>query len=152
MNYTRISRLNKPYFGYRDISRAFGISAASARVTAARLVKSGEIIRIKRDLYLLTQKWDVLSLEEKFPLANLAQSPSYISLMTALSYYEITTQLQRDFIESVGYYRTKLIEAAGTSFNYSKISRRLYFGFIRLKGFFIATPEKAFLDAVYLNP
>lgn len=151
MNYTKTTRLNKLYFSCRDISRAFGITLASSRVAATRLVKSGDLTRIKRDCYVLTQKWISSSLEERFILANLIQSPSYISLMTALSYYEITTQVQRDFIESVGYYRTKLVEVKEGSFNYSKINRKLYFGFVKLKGFFIAGPEKAFLDAFYLK-
>jgi len=151
MNYAKIRLLNKFYFSYRDISRAFGISLASGRVAAARLVKSGDITRIKRGLYILSQRWGLPSLEERFMLANLIQVPSYVSLMTALSYYEITTQLQRDFIESVAYYRTKLVEVKEGSFNYSKINRKLYFGFSKVKGFFIASPEKAFLDAIYLK-
>jgi len=151
MNYTKIKLLNKFYFSYRDISRAFGISPGSSRVAASRLVKSGDITRVKRDFYVLSQRWNSSSLEERFILANLLQVPSYISLMTALSYYEVTTQLQRDFIESVGYYRTKLVEVKECSFNYSKIKRKLYFGFAKIKGVFIASPEKAFLDAVYLK-
>jgi len=151
MNYTKIKLLSKLYFSYRDISRVFGISAGSGRVAATRLVKSGELTRVKRDFYILSQRWESSSLEDRFILANLLQVPSYISLMTALSYYEITTQVQRDFIESVGYYRTKLVEVKESSFNYSKINRKLYFGFAKIKGFFIASPEKAFLDAFYLK-
>lgn len=151
MNYAKIKLLNKLYFSYRDISRVFGISAGSARVAATRLVKSGDITRVKRDFYILSQRWISSSLEDRFILANLLQVPSYISLMTALSYYEITTQVQRDFIESVGYYRTKLVEVKESNFNFSKINRKLYFGFVKIKGFFIATAEKAFLDAIYLK-
>lgn len=151
MNYTKIKLLNKLYFSYRDISRVFGISLGSGRVAATRLVKSGDITRVKRDFYILSQRWGSSSLEDRFILANLLQVPSYISLMTALSYYEITTQVQRDFIESVGYYRTKIAEVKESSFNYSKINRKLYFGFVKIKGFFIASPEKAFLDAIYLK-
>ncbi|MCD6228088.1 MAG: hypothetical protein J7K17_01230 [Candidatus Omnitrophica bacterium] len=36
-------------------------------------------------------------------------------------------------------------------FNYTKINLKLYFGFVKVKDFFIATPEKAFLDALYLS-
>jgi len=151
MNYRKIRRLNKLYFSYRDIARAFGISPGSSRVAATRLVKSGDITRVKRNFYVLSQRWNSSSLEDRFILANLLQVPSYISLMTALSYYEVTTQVQPDFIESVGYYRTKLVEVKGSSFNYSKINRKLYFGFAKVKGFFIASPEKAFLDAFYLK-
>ncbi len=151
MNYRKIRRLNKLYFSYRDIARAFGISLGSSRVAATRLVKSGDITRVKRNFYVLSQRWNSSSLEDRFILANLLQVPSYISLMTALSYYEVTTQVQPDFIESVGYYRTKLVEVKESSFNYSKINRKLYFGFAKIKGFFIASPEKAFLDAIYLK-
>jgi hypothetical protein len=46
--------------------------------------------------------------------------------------------------------RTKEILLNGTVFRYAKISGALYFGFKKEKGFFIATPEKALLDAFYL--
>jgi len=151
MNYIKIKRLNKLYFSYRDIAREFGLSLGSSRVAASRLVKSGEIIRIKRNFYVLSQKWNYLSIDERFILANLLQVPSYVSLMSALSYYEVTTQVQPNFIESVGYNRTKFIEVKENSFNFSKINRKLYFGFAKVKGFFIASPEKAFLDALYLK-
>jgi hypothetical protein len=88
--------------------------------------------------------------KEKFALANLGQSPSYISLMTALDYYEITTQMQRDFYESIAVKRTKEIFLNGTVFRYSRIAPELYFGFVKDKDFFIASPEKALLDAFYL--
>jgi hypothetical protein len=70
--------------------------------------------------------------------------------MTALDYHEITTQIQRGLIESVAVKRTKEISFNGSVFRYTKVSRDLYFGFIRQQDFFIATPEKAFLDAMYL--
>lgn len=150
MNYLKIKQIRKPYFGYEDIARTLGISLASSRVAATRLVKSGALIRAKRNIYVLREIWEGLSIEDSFILANLLQVPSYISLMSALSYYEVTTQLQRGFIESVDYYRTKLIEVNKRNFNYSKINKDLYFAFSKKKGFFIADPEKAFLDAFYL--
>jgi len=122
----------------------------SARVTASRYVKMGLLVRIKRNLYMLRESWNTATKEDKFMVANLGQTPSYISLMTALDYHDITTQVQRDFFESVAVQRTKTISVGGTVFRYSKISSNLYFGFEKKDGFFIATPEKALLDAVYL--
>jgi hypothetical protein len=139
MKFVELNRINKLYFGYEEISRALGITLQSAMVSANRYVNQGLLVKIKRN-----------NREDKFTLANLVQVPSYISLMTALDYYEITTQLQRDFIESVAVKRTKEREVKNTIFNYTKISTNLYFGFKKEKGFFIATPEKAFLDALYL--
>jgi predicted transcriptional regulator of viral defense system len=109
------------------------------------------LVKIKRNIYILKEKWKVLEREEKFTLANLIQVPSYISLMTALDYYEITTQIQRNFIESVAVKRTKETKVENTIFTYSKINTNLYFGFKKEKDFFVATAEKAFLDALYLR-
>lgn len=150
MNYAKLMNIRKAYFGYEEIARTLGIAPRSARVCATRYVKQGLLVRIKRNIYVLREKWAALTIEEKFTLANLIQVPSYISLMTALSYYELTTQIQRDFIESVALKRTKQVEVGKTLFNFTKVDKKLYHGFSREKGFFIASPEKAFLDAVYL--
>jgi len=150
MKYLELNRITKLYFGYEEIARSLDITPQSARVSANRYVKSGLLIRVKRNIYVLKERWNILEKEEKFVLANIAQVPSYISLMTALDYYGITTQIQRDFIESVAVKRTKEILVEKTFFNYTKIDKRSYSGFERRKGFFIAVPEKAFLDAVYL--
>lgn len=145
-----LSKINKLYFSYEDLARVLGISTASARVTASRYARQGLIVRVKRNIYVLREKLKAAGREEKFLLANVGQSPSYISLTTALDYYEITTQVQRDFIESVAVKRTKEIRLNGTVFRYTRLSSSLYFGFKKQKGVFMASPEKAFLDALYL--
>jgi len=150
MNYAKLKEINKVYFGYEDISKAFGITPESAMVSVNRYVKQGMLLRVKRNIYILKDRWGALKREEKFAIANIVQVPSYISLMSALDYYEITTQMQRNFIESIAVKRTKEISLSGTVLNFTKISEKLYFGFLKQDGFFIATPEKAFLDAVYL--
>jgi predicted transcriptional regulator of viral defense system len=150
MDLIKLRNIKKSYFGYEELARTLGISTASARVTASRYVKMGALMRIKRNLYVRSESWDTATKEDKFIIASLGETPSYISLMTALDYYGITTQMQRDFFESVAVQRTKTISVRGTVFRYSKISSDLYFGFEKKDGFFIATPEKALLDAVYL--
>ena len=150
MKVLELNKIRKPYFGYEEIARVRGIGLASAKVTASRYVRQGLLLRLKKNLYILRETWNAASKEDKFRLANLGQSPSYISLMSALEYYEITTQVQRDFFESVAVKRTKEIQVNGSVFRYSKINEILYFGFKKEKEFFIATPEKALLDSFYL--
>lgn len=150
MNYIKLRRIQRLYFGYEEIARVLGITLLSAKVTAVRFVKNGVLVRPKRNIYILRERWDRMDMEEKFILANIIQSPSYVSLMTALDYYQVTTQIQQDFIESVLVNRTKQIESKGNIFKYTKIDKKLYFGFVKEKNFFIATREKAFLDALYL--
>lgn len=150
MKLSELSKIQKLYFGYEEIAKVFGISAGSAKVTASRYVRQGLLVRVKKNMYVLREVWNAADRETKFTLANLAQSPSYISLMTALDFYEITTQMQRDFFESVAVKRTKEIHVDASVFRYSKVTGSLYFGFHKEKQFFIATPEKALLDAFYL--
>ena len=150
MKLQELNKIPKLYFGIADIAKALGISAASARVSASRYVKLGALVRIKRNIYVLREVWYEAGREEKFVFANLGQTPSYISLMTALAYYEITTQIQRDFLESIAVKRTKEIKVGDSLFRYTKITSALYFGFKKEKKFFIASPEKALLDAFYL--
>ena len=150
MKTTELSKLNRLYFGYEDLARVLGISQASARVTASRYVRQGLLLRVKRNLYVLRERLNAAGREELFLLANLGQTPSYVSLATALDYYEITTQVQQGFIESIAIKRTREISLNGTVYQYTRINNSLYFGFEKQKGFFVATPEKAFLDAMYL--
>jgi predicted transcriptional regulator of viral defense system len=150
MNIIELKKIPKFYFGCEDISRALGISVASAKVTASRYTRQGILLRFKKNIYVLRDVWDTASREDKFQLANLGQVPSYISLTTALDYYQITTQMQRDFIESVAVKRSKEIDLDGSVFRYVKIAGNLYHTFRKEKGFFIATPEKALLDAFYI--
>jgi len=150
MKLQELNRIKKLYFGYEEIARVFGINLDSAKVTASRYVRQGLLLRVKRNLYVRREVWNAATVEEKFSLANLAQVPSYISLTTALEYYEITTQMLRNFYESVAIKRTKEINLNGSVFRYTKLTSDLYFGFIKEKGVFIAVPEKALLDAFYL--
>ena len=151
MKYNELKKIKKNYFNYQDIARILAISEASAKVLSARYVKQDYLIRLKRNFYILKERWSNLSNLEKMEIANILQVPSYLSLMTALSYYEITTQLQRDFFESISLQRTFSREIEGTIFNYSKIKQEYYFGFRKEKNIFIALPEKALIDSLYLS-
>jgi hypothetical protein len=46
-------------------------------------------------------------------------------------------------------YRLKTTEIDGNIFKYSKIKKEFYFSFVKKDNFFIATPEKALVDALY---
>lgn len=150
MKLQELNKIRKSYFGYEEISRVFKISPDSAKVSAARYVRQGLLLRVKKNMYVLKDLWNRARIEEKFAIANLAQTPSYISLMTALSFYEVTTQIQRNFIESIAIKRSTEIQVGKDLLRYAKIKQDLYFGFKKEGNFFIATPEKALLDAFYL--
>jgi len=138
------------YFTSQDVADVLGIKPYSAIVLCARYVKKGLFIRLKKDFYVMKERWQRDSLSDFFQIGNILQVPSYISLMTSLSFYEVTTQVQREFFESVCVKRTVKYEIDGVLFNFYKLKRELYFDFIKQGDFFIATKEKALLDAIYL--
>jgi len=141
---------NKLFFSVSELAEILGIKEDSARVFASRYAKKGIFVRLKRDFYILKQNLNMYNKEQLFKIANFLQVPSYISFMTALEYYGITTQVQRNFFESAALRRSISFEPAGLIFNYYRIKKVLYFDFIRVNDFFISTKEKAFVDAVYL--
>ncbi|HSD62530.1 MAG TPA: hypothetical protein VLB50_01995 [Ignavibacteriaceae bacterium] len=150
MNFQELNRSSKLFLSSGDIAGILSIDKESAKVTASRYLKKGYLIRLKRDIYITENKFKNLSEAEVFRLTNLIQVPSYISLITALGYYNITTQQQRNYIESIAVKRTKNISIRGIQFTYTKIKKNLYTGFQLREGYFIALPEKALADIVYL--
>ncbi len=151
MKYPRLRELRGvDFFTTQDVASLLDIEPASARVLCTRYTERGLFIRLKNNLYVLKERWEQNSLQDFFRLSNILQVPSYISLMTALSFYEVTTQVQRDIFESVCVKRSERFEIEGITFNFYKLKRELYFDFLKKDNFFIATKEKAFLDACYL--
>jgi hypothetical protein len=150
MSYERLLTIDKPFFTQHDVAHAIGIKLASAEVLCSRYVKKGLLMRLKRGFYARTETLSHLNQIDLFRIANILQVPSYISLMTALSYYGITTQVQKGFFESISVKRTKTFQVGGLSFHYIKLRPDLYKEFIKRDGVFMALPEKAVLDIFYL--
>ncbi len=140
----------KPYFTLADVAQNFSLQPASARVLCSRYVRQGLLVRFKNNFYTTAWAWEGLARQDLFKIANVLQVPSYISLMTALAYYEVTTQAQNNYQESVCLKRSVAYNVRGAVFSYVKLQSQYYGDFIKKDGIFIATKEKAFLDAAYL--
>jgi predicted transcriptional regulator of viral defense system len=140
----------KPYFTLGEVAQTFSLQTASARVLCSRYVRQGLLVRFKNNIYTTVWKWEGLTRQDLFKIANVLQVPSYISLMTALAYYDVTTQAQNNYQESVCLKRSVAYNVREAVFSYIKLQNRFYGDFIKKDGVFIATKEKAFLDAAYL--
>lgn len=140
----------KPFFTLGDAAQNFSLQPASARVLCSRYVRQGLLVRFKNNIYTTAWKWEGLTRRDLFEIANILQVPSYISLMTALAYYDVTTQAQSNYQESVCLKRSVAYHVREAVFSYVKLQSRYYGDFIKKDGIFIATKEKAFLDAAYL--
>jgi len=134
-----------------DIAKELSISNESAKVTANRYTKSSSLLRIKRNFYIITQRFKELKESELFQVANLIEVPSYISLTSALSYFNVTSQQLQNIVESISVKRSKVRTVKNIEFRYHKVKKTFYSGFYRSENFFIAEPEKAFADSVYMT-
>lgn len=151
MNTYKLNNNKKLILSIEDIAEILSISKESAKVTANRYVKQKLLIRIKKNLYITPVKFDNLKENEFFQLANYMQVPSYISFASALSYYNIYTQQLRGVIESAALKRSKTFNVDKIEFRFILVKTIFYMGFVTENNFFIAAPEKALADAVYLS-
>jgi predicted transcriptional regulator of viral defense system len=117
----------------------------------ARALRNGLIHRLMRGHY-------VNSLLHGFPRVEAVgcflRPPAYVSCEWALNYHGIS--LQSPVICSVvtlspavGARRNVLYQ--GITLEFSKLAPRLFFGFMRMDDFAVATPEKAVLDTLHLR-
>ena len=150
MKAAELNKSDKLYLTVDDIARTLSITRESAKVTATRYFNKGYLIRLKKDFYTTPDKFNNLKEPGLFKLANIIQTPSYISLLTALGYYNISTQQQRNLIESIALKKSKSISIQNLHFTYSLIKKEMYEGFELRDDFFIAFPEKALADVIYL--
>lgn len=108
------------------------------------LAKQGAIKRLARGIYAK----DEYSPSE---LANKLYTPSYISLETVFLSAGITFQYyERIFSVS---YLTRTVEVDGHTLQYHQISKNILLdkrGLVERDNITIASPERAFLDALYL--
>ena len=136
-----------PVFSVADIRSTYG---DFDRRRLSEWQKKGYIQKIIKGYYLFS---DVAMNENTlFAIANKIYKPSYISLETAMSHYQLIPE-SIYMITSVSTKRTYLFETPLAPFSYRAIKPALFFGYTLLPGGIkIAFMEKAILDFFYLNP
>lgn len=119
----------------------------------ARMVKAGEIVRIKQGLY------ETDPLAEGVGIAEAIYGPSYLSFEYALSYYGLIPEAVYQYTSATfEKKRTKLFETPFGVFTYRDVPSQAFSLGVQfvLKGdysFRLATPEKALCDELYkLSP
>lgn len=141
-------------FRMQDLSSVFP-NCANLKMKARRLEYDGDIIRLKKGLYVASPRTSHMELSP-FLLANHIYGPSYVSMQTALRYYglipeavysvqSMTTGVARDYENAVG------------TFNYIHVPAMYYSIGVTMKEstgatFMIATPEKALCDLMVFTP
>jgi predicted transcriptional regulator of viral defense system len=143
----RLLNLNLKIFRPQDLQVLFGANRRAVQGFLTYNLKRGAFVHFKRGLYALKK-----NLPHDFVLANSLYSPSYISLDSALSYYNLIPETVYA-ITSVTSKPTREFEVDNRLFDYRKIKKEAYTGYIpkNLNGeiVYLATPEKAVADFLY---
>ena len=141
-----------PCFATRFL--AAGQSLAQVRLQLNRWVKDGRLIRLQKGTYMLAEPYRKLK-PESFAIANNLKSPSYVSLQSALSWYGLIPEFV-PAVTSVTTVRPQVIQTLLGRFEFRHIDKDFFWGYSEVKlsekqNAFIALPEKALLDLVYLT-
>lgn len=140
-------RTKKTIFVSRELSYLWKINNPDTlKSKVYSLVKNRKLIALRKGIYTIVSNYD------KFELAGKLKSPSYISLETALRKSGIIFQYSSN-VTSVSNI-TKTIKCKETDYVYHKIKDEILFikdGLEILDNYYIATPERAFLDMIYLD-
>lgn len=151
MNYLEFEKSLKkfPVFSIKDIKKRF------PDFDNRRLVEwqqKGYVQKIRREYYCFREK--IKDVQFLFFAANKIYSPSYVSMESALAFYNLIPE---------GVFMTTSISTRNTAsyntpvgdFSYNHVKPTLFFGYRLLKvdglAIKIAEPEKVILDYIYLK-
>jgi predicted transcriptional regulator of viral defense system len=131
------------------------VDPGDVRRQLCRWVASGRIVQLRRGVYALAPPYRKHS-PHPFVVANRLARPSYVSLQSALSFHGLIPEYV-PVTASVTTRRPARWDTPLGSFEYRHIQVDLLRGY-RSQTFageqvaFVATPEKALLDLLYLEP
>jgi predicted transcriptional regulator of viral defense system len=143
-------------FSVQDVKKQF---PSMNLMNLVRWQEKGYILKLRNRWYSFNDAESHENME--WLAANLIYSPSYVSLHTALSWYNLIPEMIAT-CTSVTTLKTNKFSTPLGSFDYHRIKPELFgFGyvledmdaFVRKKGrqIMVATPQKAILDFFYIN-
>ncbi|HIJ53756.1 MAG TPA: hypothetical protein HPP66_11465 [Planctomycetes bacterium] len=130
-------------------------SVPALRLQLSRWVKIGRLVQLKKGLYVLAEPYRKVT-SHPFVLANAIKKPSYVSLHSALGHFGMIPE-HVPTVTSVTTQRPERAETSLGKFVFRHIKKDWFFGYqpvelVLGQRAFVAAPEKALLDLVYLTP
>jgi len=144
---------DEPIFN-SSILLAGNVDPKLIRVQLSRWVKTGKIYQLRRGLYSIAPPYQRKQ-PHPFLVANRLQKASYVSLQSALSFYGLIPEVV-NITTSVSTGRPERLETPLGTYEFRHIKTELLFGYqmaeLGEQSALVATPEKALLDLIYLQP
>jgi len=120
-----------------------------------RWVKSGRVVQLRRGVYAVSPPYRTES-PHPFLVANHLRKPSYVSLQSALSHYGVIPE-SVPVTTSITMSRPEELQTPLGRFLFRHVKKSVFFGYSQTEisqglPVFLALPEKALLDLLYLTP
>lgn len=142
-----ILRSPKTVFTFKDVVLIWGETDTRAAIAAINYyVKTKQLVRIRRGIYAKNNNYN------KIELATRMYTPSYVSFETVLVQSGINFQYYSQIF--VASYMTRSITVDNQIFSYKKIKGTILINPLGIENNHetsIATPERAFLDTLYIH-
>ena len=144
----------EPVF-HSSILATGGVNPIDLGRQLSRWIKSGKLIQLRRRLYVLSEQYRKTN-PHPFLIANRIKRASYVSLQSALEYYGLIPEYVPT-VTSITTGRPEEVVTPLGSFIFRHIKTDLFANYQIIdlgeaQSAFIATPEKALLDLLYLTP
>ena len=136
-----------PVFTLNDTIKILQKNRTYSILFLHRGVKKGYIGRVERGLYYVKERYN------EYEIASHVMSPSYVSMVSALAYYGLTTQIPRVVYVVSAKRHNRIKDVAGFEIVFKKIKKDMMFGYKKEAdgNIFIAEPEKALIDIYYFD-
>lgn len=131
------------------------VDPADVRRQLSRWTSAGRLYQLRRGVYALAPPYEKVR-PHPFVVANALRRGSYVSLQAALAHYGLIPEYA-PLVTSVGTRRPGRWETPLGTYEFRHVKREWLHGYRRLdvgdgQRAFVAVPEKALLDLVYLEP
>ncbi len=150
VNYNRVRDIldelaghDKSVFNLNDAARMMN---KSRKYVSKLLATSSKVARIERGKYFIITGKGI----DLYEISSQMVFPSYISLFAALQYYSLTDQVITT-ISVVSLKRHRPVALDGNLIEFRSIQKGRFFGYAKDGNTYVATVEKAIIDALYFN-
>jgi predicted transcriptional regulator of viral defense system len=140
---------------HSSLLSAGGVNLTDLGRQLSRWVKSGNLIQLRRGVYALSERYQKIP-PHPFLIANRMKRASYVSMQSALGYHGLIPEYVPSVISVTTGRPENLANSLG-AYIFKHIKKTLFFGYKAFdlgdrQSVFIAVPEKALLDLLYLTP
>jgi predicted transcriptional regulator of viral defense system len=136
--------LEKKHINVFSVNDAARIIGKPPHYTTIFLSRNKNIRRAARGVYYVRNA-------DEYEIASSIVYQSYISLISALRFHNLTDQMPNIIYVLSDKRHAPISNLSGYSVKFIKIRKDLMEGYSRIDGAFVADPEKAVVDMLYLN-